>query len=217
MECQTQFLCTRDRILGILFLSCQSFCHSIILSKTLTLLITFEQWVLELWYFTWSLTHFLKTLTLLITFEKWVPKLLYSIWFFLVIRPFRGFHFFVPCDLDLGVWPTFLKTLTLIKTFEQRVLELWYFAWVFLVIRPFCGYHYFLPCDLDLGVFKNFNFAKNFWTVSATALILHMGIPCDKTFPWVPLFFFNLWHWPWKLTHFLKNLTLLITFEQWVL
>ena len=28
-------------------------CHSVLLSETLTLLITFKQWVLELWYFTW--------------------------------------------------------------------------------------------------------------------------------------------------------------------
>ena len=59
-----------------------SFCNSVInsglLSETLTLLITFEQWVLELWFFTWV---------------------------FPVIRPFVGYHYFLPCDLDLGVWP----------------------------------------------------------------------------------------------------------------
>ena len=48
--------------------------------KTLTLLITFEQRVLELWHFTWV---------------------------FLVVRPFRGYHYFLPCDLDLD---PFLKT-----------------------------------------------------------------------------------------------------------
>ena len=41
----------------------------------------------------------------------------------------------------------------------------------------------------------NLNFANNFWTVSARALIFHMNIPCDKTFPWVPLFC-TLWPWP---------------------
>ena len=56
----------------------------------------------------------------------------------------------------------------------------------------------------------------NFWTVSARALIFHMGIPCDKTFPWVPLFF-TLWPLLWILTNFLKIFTLLITFEKWVL
>ena len=53
-------------------------CHSVIL--TLTLLITFEQQVLELWYFTWV---------------------------FLVIR--RWYHNFLTCDLDLRVWPIFKK------------------------------------------------------------------------------------------------------------
>ena len=57
---------------------------------------------------------------------------------------------------------------------------------------------------------------NSFWTVSDRALIFHMSISCDKTFPCVPLCF-NLWPWPWSLTHFLKTLTLLITFEQWVL
>ena len=46
-----------------------SVCHSVLLSETLTLLITFEQWVLELWYFTWI---------------------------FPVLRPFRGYHYFLP-------------------------------------------------------------------------------------------------------------------------
>ena len=62
----------------------------------------------------------------------------------------------------------------------------------------------------------NFNLANNFWTLNARALIFHMSIPCDKTFPWVPLFM-TRWPWPWSLTHFLKFLTLVITFEQWVL
>ena len=127
-------------------------CHSVLLSETLTLLITFEQWALELWYFT------------RVSF-RWVP-------------------FFLPCDLDLGVWPIFGK-LTLLITFEQWVLRLWYFTWVSLVIRPFLGFHYFLPCDLDLRVwhllFKNFNVAKNFWIVSARALIFHMNIPSVGT------------------------------------
>ena len=72
-----------------------------------------------------------------------------------------------------------------------------------------------LTLEFDL-LFKNFNLANIFWILSARALIFRMSIPCDKTFQWVPLFF-TLWPWPWSLTHFLKTLTLLITFEQWVL
>ena len=62
----------------------------------------------------------------------------------------------------------------------------------------------------------NFNLANNFSTVRARALIFHMSIPCDKTFLWIPLFL-TLWPWPWRLTYFLKTLTLWISFEQWVL
>ena len=62
----------------------------------------------------------------------------------------------------------------------------------------------------------NINLANYLWTVSARAIIFHMNIPCDKTFPWVQLFL-TLWPLPWSLTYFLKTLTLLKTFEQWVL
>ena len=71
-------------------------------------------------------------------------------------KTFQWYYYFLPCGLDLGVWPNFLKTLILLISFEQWVLRLWYFTWIFLVIRPFRGYHYFLPCDLDLGVLPIF-------------------------------------------------------------
>ena len=38
--------------------------------------------------------------------------------------------------------------------------------------------------ELDL-FFENFNLANNFWTVSARALIFHISIPGDKTFPYI--------------------------------
>ena len=50
---------------------------------------------------------FKKTLTLLITFEQWVLELTYFTWIFLVIRPFRGYYYFLTCDL--GLWPIFWK------------------------------------------------------------------------------------------------------------
>ena len=57
------------------------------------------------------------------------------------------------------------------------------------------------------------NLANNCWTVSARALIFYLNISCHL---WVPLFFY-----PVSLTlefdPFFENLTLLITFEQWVL
>ena len=97
------------------------------------------QWVplfFTMWPWPSCLTYFLKTLNLLITFEQWVLELWYFTWVFLGIRPFRGDHyFFTPCPWPL--WLTyFFKTLTLLITFELWVLELWYCTWVFLVIRP---------------------------------------------------------------------------------
>ena len=55
----------------------------------------------------WPLTLFLKTLTLLITCEQWVIELWYFKWVFPVLRPFWGYHYFLHCDLVLGVWPIF--------------------------------------------------------------------------------------------------------------
>ena len=49
------------------------FCHSVLLYETSTLLITSEQWVLDLWYFTGV---------------------------FFVTRPLRGYNDFSPCNLD---------------------------------------------------------------------------------------------------------------------
>ena len=94
------------------------------------------------------------------------------------------------------------ETLTLLITFEQRVLELWYVTWIFSVIRSIIFYPVTLTLEFD-PFFENFNLAYNFWTVGAKALIFHMNILCDKTFPWVPLLF-TLWPLPWGLTYFLK-------------
>ena len=106
----------------ILFLYCLSFCHSVILSETLTLLITFEQWVVDLCHFTWvflvidlavgtiifdpvTLTSefdpFSKTITMLITFEQWVPVLSYCTW-----ASSYWYQDIYPCDLGhLWNWP----------------------------------------------------------------------------------------------------------------
>ena len=139
-----------------------------------------------LWPWPSCFTHFLTTLTLLITFEQWVLELWYFTWVFLVIRPFSEYHYFWhwpwPCSLT-----HFLKTLNFLMIFEQWVLELWYFTGVFLVIRPFFFYPVTLTFEFDL-LFSNINFANNFWIVSARALIFYMSIPCDNTFSLVPLF-----------------------------
>ena len=52
--------------------------------------------------------------------------------------------------------------------------------------------------------------------MSCRVLTFHLNIVSGKTFTWVPAFF-TLWSWPWSVTYFLKRLTLLITFEKWML
>ena len=61
---------------------------------------------------------------------------------------------------------------------------------------------------------KNFNLDHNFLTRSDMAFILHMRLPCDKTFHMVPQFL-TLWPWPWSLTYFWKPLTLAIHIYDW--
>ena len=58
---------------------------------------------------------------------------------------------------------------------------------------------------------KDFNLGNNFQR-SDMACILHICIPCDKTFHIVPLFFY-LVTLTLKLTYFWKTLTLAITFK----
>ena len=102
----------------------------------------------------WILIHFFKTLTLLITFEQWVLDLWYFTRVFLVMKPFCGYHYFLSCDLDLGVWsifdPFFLwKNWTLLITFEQWVIELCYSIWVFQVTKLVSRY---LSLWLELAI-----------------------------------------------------------------
>ena len=77
-----------------------------------------------------------------------------------------------------------LKTLTLHLTFEQRVLELLYeySLWYDLSGGTISFDTVTLTFEFDPFFIENFNFANNFWTVSARALIFHMSIPYDKSF-----------------------------------
>ena len=72
-----------------------------------------------------------------------------------------------------------------------------------------------LTLKFDL-LLKNFNLGHIFQTRSDRAFILHMCIPCDKTFQMVP-YYLTLWPWPWSLTYFWKTLTLAITFKPEVI
>jgi hypothetical protein len=47
--------------------------------------------------------------------------------------------------------------------------------------------------------------------VSTRALIFHMSVSCDKTFPWLQKSL-TFWPWPWCLSYLLKTLTLAIFF-----
>ena len=124
------FLCPWDRRSGsILFLSCLSFCPPL-----WNFNFAYNFWTASarafdishkcsLWqdlsfgtniFYLVTLTlefdlFFLKTLTLLIAFEQQVPKLWYFTRVLLVTRPFLGYQYFLPCDLDLRVWPIFWK------------------------------------------------------------------------------------------------------------
>ena len=171
-------------------------CHSVPLSETLTLLITFEQRVLEHWYFTWI---------------------------FPVIRPFRGYHYFWPCDLDLGVWPIFKKNFNIAynfwtvsarglifhmsipcdKTFLwfhlKKILELPYCIWAFLVTRSSYWYQDICPCDLDhlwnwplSGAFVFHKHILFFLTLAYHIWHIHLS-------PWEDvsrIFMKPIWHWP---------------------
>ena len=70
----------------------------------------------------------LKTLTFLITFEQSVPKFRYFTWIFPVIRPFRGYHYFLPFTLDF--WTVSAKALI---------------------------FHMIIPCDTTLPWFHHFS------------------------------------------------------------
>ena len=150
------FYAPRDRRSGgILFLSCLSFYHSVLLSKTLTLLITVSARALIFHInipcdktFLWVPFFFYRDLDLGVWSIFWNFKLANNFW--TVSARALIFHTSIPCDktfpwvlLFLTLWSSpwsltnFLKALTLPITFEQWVLELWYFPWVFLVIRPF--------------------------------------------------------------------------------
>ena len=151
------------------------------------------------------------------TFEK-----LYNLGHNFLTRGDRAFilHMCIPCNKTFHVVPYFFylvtltfglllkNCITLAITFLPEVKGLSYCTCAFPVTRPFTWYPDFWPRDLDLEVWptlKNFNLGHNFLTRSDRAFILHMCIPCDKTFH-IVLYFLTLWPWPWSLIYFWKTL-----------
>ena len=60
-----------------------------------------------------------------------------------------------------------------------------YFLWQTLSVDT--KIFYFMTLTFDL-LLKKLNLDRNFWTKSDRALILHISIPCDKTFLLIPIF-----------------------------
>ena len=131
--------------------------------KTITMLRTFELWVLELIHFTWifvvtksfhgyqhfftlwpwplKLTYFQETL--IVNFEQFVME----VWCFIWILYDMTFPW-IPTVFDLMTFTLeldllFEKLLALLRTFEMWVLVLMHFTWIFLVAMPFRGYQHF--------------------------------------------------------------------------
>ena len=131
----------------------------------------------------------------------------YYICTFLVKRPFHGYQNF------LTLWTLTLTFDLLLKNFNlgHNFLTRRGRAFIFYIYIP-CDKTFpmgtknfltLLPWPWSLTYFKkkNFNLGHSFLTKRGRAFILHMYIPCDKTFPWVPKFL-TLWPWPWHLTYF---------------
>ena len=81
-----------------------------------------------------------------------------------------------------------------------------HFTCVFLVARPFRSQNFdlvTLTLTFDL-LLEKLNLDHNFWTKSDRALILHISIPCDKTFLLIPIFF-TYCPWPWLWPTFGKT------------
>ena len=140
---------------------------------------TFEQWVLELWYFTlvfcnktspwvplfstlwpwpWSFTHFMENFNLVNNFWTMSARALtFSHEYHMRQEISVSTNNFDLVTLTLVFDLLFENLLTLLITMELWGLEHWYVTWVFLVTEPFHGYQYFLPCDLDLVFFSSSN------------------------------------------------------------
>jgi hypothetical protein len=124
--------------------------------------------------------------------------------------------------MTLTLWPLTSEFDLLFKNFNLGH-NLWLVgdrAFIFHTCIPygktfFIWYHDLDPLTFEFDKLKNFNLVNNFWLVGARAFIFDMCTPYGKTFHLIP------WPWPsdlwhWSLTYFLKTLSLVVTFDWWV-
>ena len=78
-----------------------------------------------------------------------------------------------------------------------------YFLWQDLSVDTKIFDFVTLTLTFDL-LLKKLNLDHNFWSKSYRALILHISVPCDKTFLLMPIFL-TKWPWPWLLPTFGKT------------
>ena len=134
------FLCPRYQRSGAYCFS--PVCHSKILSETLTLLLTFEQWVPALMFHRIILND--KTFLLIPTLLPAVTWLEYCR---NGVKPITINQSINPVNLTLE-FNLFSENFILDKFF--RTFELWYFTWEFLRTKPFCGYQHFWHSGLGV-------------------------------------------------------------------
>jgi hypothetical protein len=142
-------------------------------------------------------------------------RILIFTWVFFMSSPFYGYKTFLPCDLDLGAWPTYwnfnldrifwiVGTRALI--FHTRVPSDKSFLWV--------------PTDLNLWPWPVFDLPIKTLTMALSygwyvlrlwsfTWVFHMTRPFRG--------YQQIWSWPWCLTYILKTLTMLKVLIRYVL
>ena len=111
-----------------------------------------------------ELNPFLKTLTLLITFEQWMLEVWYLIWVFLVIRNSCGYHHFFTLWPWPWIWPIFENFNLAYNFWTERFYITWAFrvqTFGLVTIATFrIGHYRWHLCFTDTSCF-NFPTEKN--------------------------------------------------------
>ena len=147
-------------------------------------------------------TNIFYLVTLTLTFDLLLKNFNFGHSF--LARRGRAFilHMYIPCDnlfpwvpkfFTLWPWPTFEKNFNLGHSFLTRKRLGFHITYVHSLWQVlFMGTKIFDQVTLTLKfdlLFKNFNLGNSFLTRRGRAFILHMCIPCSKTFNAVPWFF----------------------------